>query len=470
MEKREKLEIDIELKDLLWEFLRKWRIVVCCMLVAGVILGVMAYISDYKAAKAASVPKEPVVLLTAEMAVERLNIDELELVIAANQLKAQVDAKSKYISESTLMKINPFAEDRVSLEYLVLGENKTTAIHRYVAYIENGVLLEEDMYVNELISVSMDEENLIINVQILHTDAESCEKLASKVKVSLDNYTKELNANGISHELKLIGEKQSVVVDDTLHQFQIEYLEENIEDQNDLAKMKTEMNINQINAYLLLERDIFGRDNVEAETTEDNGQIGVESIKVSIDFKQILLGMVIGLVVAVAYIFAMYILTGRLRTAKEIENLYGARLLGEVHTNRMKKRAFGPVDEFIWKLEHGKEKQLSFEERIKLAAASIVIQCRKYEYNTVAINGSRVALLTSDMVKALVDCLENEGITVKVVGDLSLDAKALLATSEVGNTIFLEQKRYSTYKDLLKEMQVCGTNHIQVLGMVVVEE
>ena len=92
MEKREKLEIDIELKDLFFEFLRKWRLIVCCALIGGIVLGAVAFAADVKRANTPVVPNVEVEVeedVTAE-----LNIDELEEVISAVQLKAQIDAKS----------------------------------------------------------------------------------------------------------------------------------------------------------------------------------------------------------------------------------------------------------------------------------------------------------------------------------------------------------------------------------------
>ena len=176
MEKREKLEIDIELKDLFFEFLRKWRLIVCCALIGGIVLGAVAFAADVKRANTPVVPNVEVEVeedVTAE-----LNIDELEEVISAVQLKAQIDAKSQYISKSILMQINPFSTDKVILEYKISGADAQTALNSYQIWIENGGFLNEDVadeekiYIGELVTADASGETFM--VQVLHQDAEAC--------------------------------------------------------------------------------------------------------------------------------------------------------------------------------------------------------------------------------------------------------------------------------------------------------
>ena len=255
MEKREKLEIDIELKDLFFEFLRKWRLIVCCALIGGIVLGAVAFAADVKRANTPVVPNVEVEVeedVTAE-----LNIDELEEVISAVQLKAQIDAKSQYISQSILMQINPFSTDKVILEYKISGADAQTALNSYQIWIENGGFLNEDVadeekiYIGELVTADASGETFM--VQVLHQDAEACAALASEVKKAFGQYTTSLTMNGVVHVCTLLQETTTVVADGELHQFQADYLDENIADQEELAKMKADMSADQVAAYLEME-------------------------------------------------------------------------------------------------------------------------------------------------------------------------------------------------------------------------
>ena len=53
--KENKKEIDLELKDILLEFLRRWKIIVLFSIIFGLVFGAMRYRKDYAAADRKSV-------------------------------------------------------------------------------------------------------------------------------------------------------------------------------------------------------------------------------------------------------------------------------------------------------------------------------------------------------------------------------------------------------------------------------
>lgn len=473
----EKLEIDIDIKDLFWEFLRKWRIIVICMLAGGLLLGISAYISDYKAAKT---PATPIIQQSTLEVLESLSEDEWAAVIAADELNTQIIEKSQYLANSIRMAINPFSENRVILEYAVSGDMASAAMLCYESWIFMDVDKaeqnsgEKPEYVNELITVECNEEAGLMTVQILQKDTEGCKKLTQEVQNALQVYSVFLNENGIVHDCRLITETQSVVVDDELHQFQDEYTNEVLSDIETLAKKKAEMNANQITAYLMMikgELEGFFEGNVsgteEKETVSEETAVIETPVKVSVDVKQILTGMVLGAVLAVAYIFVAYLMTGRLRRAEEIEKLYHTSLLGVVEEAVTSKRMFAAVDIFIRKLEHSKDRKLSIDEKIELAAASIAIQCRKYKFDTVYVSGSKVSEISAEVLEKLKAALARQEIGTVIGKNIAGNADALLQAAEMGNTVLFEQERKSAYKDILNNVQTCTTNHIRLLGMVV---
>lgn len=475
MEKKQKLEIDIELKDLFWEVIRNWRVVVCCMLIGGILLGAFSYVQSYNAANA-----EPIVIVpakTAEEVMDELNIDELEEVIAAVQLKAQIDAKSQYISESVLMQINPFAKNSVSLEYIVDGVDALRALESYENWITQGNFLaetevEDAMYLSELVSVRCNAEAGVLLISVTQVEQESCEQLANLVKESLNEYTAALTSKGIQHECKLVSDLQSVSVDDALHTYQDEYLKACVEDQEKLTKMKADMNGNQVKVYLYLERDVFDRGEEEEEVAEDTSETTqtVEPVKASVSMTKVVVGMLLGAVLAVVYLLLRYLLCGTIRVPGEVEKLYGVDLLGIVREEEKKSVPFAAVDKLIWNLEHSKDKRGSIAEELELAAASIYIQCQKYGYSTVYVTGSAISKIAVDTIEGLKKAVAAHGITVETGEDVAASAEGLLAAAKVGNIILVEKKRTSAYKNILKSVQICGTNHIQVLGSVIVEK
>ena len=89
--KENKKEIDLELKDILLEFLRRWKIIVLFSIIFGLIFGAMRYRKDYAAAHP---PAPEVKNTTLEDAYADLDKDQYERVILAVSLKAAIDSKS----------------------------------------------------------------------------------------------------------------------------------------------------------------------------------------------------------------------------------------------------------------------------------------------------------------------------------------------------------------------------------------
>lgn len=476
MEKREKLEIDIDIKDLFWEFLRGWRVIVCCALIGGILLGSMSFVSSYKKVNTPVVPNETVTVPpTAQEIIDNLTIDELPDVVAAVELKAQIDDKTEYIKESVLMQIDPFMVERIALEYYISGEDVTTIKSSLKNLVANGVFNEE-MYTNELISVVSEDGNTVV-VEVMHLDAELCALLAENVKSAVEKHIKTLKGAGVVSEAKLISEVQNVVVDEELHALQDAYLKACMNDQDTLAKMRADMNGNQVSAYFHMWNMMYG----EVEETEKTEEVETvvdttveaqvaEKAKASVDFKQVVLGMAVGAVLAVVYLFVAYLMTGKLRTANEVEKLYGVKLLGTLQEADHKKKLFAGVDKAICGLRHLGTKKLSVEEKAKLVAAGVAIQCQKKDAKVVYVSSSKLDAISAKVLEILRKELDAKGITVELGADVSSDAAALLNAAKAGNILFVEKESKSAYKGILKCMQVCNNNHIDVLGMVVVEK
>ena len=111
--KTSKFDIDIEIKDLLWEFLRRWRFIIVLAIICGVVLAAYQYRLDMQKTDVVVVKKTQAEL---EKAMGEQDLDE---VTAAVALKRQLDEKSAYMENSELMKINPYEANTIFLQYYV---------------------------------------------------------------------------------------------------------------------------------------------------------------------------------------------------------------------------------------------------------------------------------------------------------------------------------------------------------------
>jgi len=151
-----KFDIDIEIKDLLWELVRGWRLIVVLALVCGIGLAAVQYRSDASKTEITSVKK------TQEELEKAMGEQDLDEVTAAVALKRQADELSAYMENSILMRLNPYEENVVFLQYYVEADNEkvaTDANDAYVTYIGQGALE------TELVSIVQETDAAYINAK-----------------------------------------------------------------------------------------------------------------------------------------------------------------------------------------------------------------------------------------------------------------------------------------------------------------
>lgn len=473
-----KKEIDLELKDILLEFLRRWKVIVLFAVVFGLAFGAIRYRKDYVTAH---IPAPEVKNTTLEEAYADLDKDQIERVITAVQLKAAIDSKSAYMNESVLMRVDAHAEDAVILQYTVESGEAGEVVNNYVNYINSGSIIADlnkdgleaaDHYLAELISVVPNQTTDAMSnftVKVVYDDAEHAAILADAVDAQLAEYAKQLNQNGREHFLSLDSRNQVQVVDEELAKKQDDYAKETADQQNDLASIKTNMNANQLRVYLDMEREVFtwGDTDTEeaAQTDEEEVTSEVQAVSVSVNKRQILMGAVVGAALAVVYIFLAYLLSTRVRTKEEIVSLYQVRILGTARKDQKKH----VVADLVWKLENLGHKKLSSEQQVQMIVSNIYISCKDRQTDTVYLTGSIMDSVDKEFLAMLEEGLKQKNIRTVHGGAINYNAEELLHAAETGTVVFVERRRDSYYSEIRNELQLCDANNIQVLGMIMLE-
>lgn len=489
--KSAKFDIDIELKDLLWEFLRRWRMIVVLALVCGVGLTAYQYRLDMQKTDVKIVKKTQAEL---EKAMGEQDLDEVSGAVA---IKNQLDQKSAYMDASVLMKINPYEENVVLLQYYIDSDTENiagNATDAYNAYIQDGYLAQAvadtgayEMNVvsmTELISTAMDMGGLYINtgnasqninlsipessyensisVKIIGRSEEEAERMAADVKNVLVSYEKKLIDTIGAHQLRLLEECNMVLVDQTLAELQnrnsiaIKTLT------NNLDSMKNEMTSDQISLY------VYRTTVLKEDETVQNGSVTTVIKKAAISVKHAIIGAVIGAILACGIIFVFYLFAAALRNGEEIKTLYGVKLLGCVNITAFeKKKVFAFVDRIITKLQNLNKKELSYEQEIQIISANIILDCKKKNCEKVFITSTVGEVLPKEVINAIVEKCKEKGIQLVSGNAIAYDANALEELAKIGSVVFIEKKRASLYDELYKEVALCKENDIDVIGMVV---
>jgi len=491
IKKANKFDIDIEIKDVIWELVRRWRIIVVLAIICGIGLAAYQYRIDMNKTDVVTVKK------TQEELEASMGTQDLDEVTAAVALRRQADERSAYMDASVLMRINPYEEHVVFLQYYVGADSELVALDAndaYIAHVNQGTLASaisendnyevEPVYLAELISIVKEETGAYINtksvsdrmavtvegsaeervftVKVIGTTKEEAESLAVDVKEALHAYSGVVAANIGVHQLKLMAEDSVMVADQSLAELQNWNATSIKTISNNLDSMKNEMTGDQITLYTY-------RTTVLAQTESTAAPVAPAEKVVSISVKHLVIGVIVGIVLGCAVIAVLYLFAAALRNGEEVKNLYGVKVLGYIDDSSFqKKKLFGFVDRAILNVEHMGKKKLTFAQEVGMLCANILLNCEKKQTKEVFLASSAAEHIPEAVMQAVVEQCTQRNIKVVTGKDIAYDAATLEKLVKVGYVVFIEKERVSLYDEMYKEILLCKEHDVDIIGMAVV--
>ena len=465
METRERPEREVDLIELFWNILLGWRKIVCFGILFALLLGGMKYFMSVRSYRALQ-------NINIEQAKGELKKEELEKLEDAKEMQTRVDDYEKYMETSVLMQIDPYAKPVVQLQYYVESDyiinytkdskrdytNDVTSM--YCNYISSGdmaqkVIEEAGLSVSkegftELIQVSQNVGTIYISIS--YADAGKLTDISNVVKSLLQQKSSEMQKLG-SHTLEIVNESQNVVVDTAL-------VERRDSIANSIVTLKSQLQ-NLKNGMSDEQTTIF-----KAELAEMNGEEEEEE-EPGFSIKFVILGALVGIFLACAWIAVRMIFTARLQSPEEIRNMYGIRLLGEVTLPSQKKRFLPVIDKWILAIKNRKKKTISMEEQVELVSTNIALFCRQQDIDCVYITGSEYKSIDAAILKKIKESLSKHKINVKDGENIAYSASSLQSCIEVGNVLFIEQTGKSIYDEVYNEINLATEQKCNILGAVI---
>lgn len=467
-------ERKLVLGDIVWYVLKKWRVLLVFILLFAVLLGGVKYRQDYKIANT------PVVTQSLLDVKNSLSKDDLLLVEQLVILNNRIDYRNEYRSNSIMMNIDPFDEKTVTLQYFIDNENdekSSDLIFAYRNYVLNGKLGKDVVenlnldtkpeYITELFQFESSDESSF-SVVIRHSDEDECTAIADEVKNLLNQYKTIVGSKVGEHQLNILSDDKSTVVDDELDQIQrddqtyVESLKISLSGLRSSLTDTTTTVLNNWDEILRLEAE--GDEKAEQE---ENQVAQPTHALVSIDGKYVLMGGLIGFFFATALLVLIYILSGKLRNKEELNDLQVINL-GSVSLKKYRKGLGGYIDKMVDKIERVGCKIPSKEQQIQHLVSNIQLACERTSIHKVCI----VSTEKCDN-EELLDTLKNElkKLSVELIycSDVNYSSEALMNLSQCGNAIIMEEQQKSYYKEIRNEVGLCKENKINILGSILVE-
>ena len=419
-------EEEIDLIQLAFSILHKYRqilmtVVICAVLAAGFGLAKNAYSSyaegkaadseDVAVAKSAAQQKydEEMLAYREEKTKHDTNVQQYQEELLENQqaiesTKIKIQNTQEYLDNSVLNTIDPYnvpvaqADLYVSTDYKIMpgmdyqNVDYTDAVLKaYSSLITNSETMDkvaktvgmEERYLRELVSVSGDSSTRLLTIRAYGADEATANKILDALLVRMEEVRPTIQSTVGSHSIAQLTRTSTVSVMTWLRDNQ----QQNRDDLTNLQNQVTTLEA----ADRVLEQSI------EDEQQALEAMELPEKPKEAGKLKMVILGALLGGILACGVVVVKFLLDGMVYSASELNRSTGLPVLGALASDRTKKA--GKLDAKLYQME-GRPDGSADAEMLCLMAQTI--RSRAPEAKNILVTGD----LPADQLEALAAALQ----------------------------------------------------------------
>lgn len=355
--------------------------------------------------------------------------------------KEAYESRKEYERESILMSLDSYNINVASIDFFVetKEEQIVDIMTAFSVYGNEGGLVEDiykknneigEKYLYEIVKIVCSTyENYgsssVMNVRIYGKTKEQCQQLASLVRESLVEYSNQLNEIGIENNIKECNESYFMDKDGNIFSIQTNFI-------------KSLQEIEEQIAILEQENALFA-----AQGVIPSSQIGASDAVANVSFsgKYFIIGLALGLIVAVCIFAFKFILSGKVKYATEVSEVKEIDYIGSI---QMSKKS----NEQLNKLTHRIKWTCDFYNTDNI---SVVGQFTKYE---------------ADVQELLDARINKHGVNGKIIGDIVSDIDAMNKLSAGDNVIIAIVENESSYTYINSLIENCALKKATVMGYI----
>lgn len=480
---------EINLLDMMADILSHWRGLVVSLLLGAILFGGLSYLKSVQNVQHQEETVQDEISVQTKVQQMEESMDEVKRMAVLKTLdeEKEYELKNAYYENSAYMQLNPLQVAETELIYRVKtadGNENGQFGAIYKAILDNVGLNEwvaqqtgiDTNSVEGLISVdavsafdmSSETQKLTlgtdcIRVTLLQADADSCQRLVDAVKTYIFEQQKKLNSEIEEHSIILVSETSRIGMNKDVMNDQIDYRDEMISLQSEIAATKAGLTEEQTKYYELLtwedEEQIeqLGQDEEIPDTVAQTP--GVSK-------KYMLLGAVL---LAFMYVFVLcmeYIFNTKIRISDELQKLYGIPQIGLV-VKEFGKKNF--LDNWIDSLRYYGKRRFTAEQSMELAFAAVKIAAMKNGLNSIGLMGCNMSAGAGKVCESLKTALEEEQIKVTVLDNTLYNAEVLEKVDVMQGVVLIETAGSTLYNEVVSELDLLKRQEIPVLGGIIVE-
>ncbi len=457
MEPNNTYEQEIDLKDLMFAVLYKWRPIILAAVVLAVILGGYRAVSAYRSQNDTQTVEKA--QKDYEAAVELYEKNRANCEREIENLKKSIEDQQEYLEKSELMNMSPYdvwvAQTVlfVKTDYQIMPDmvyqnlNFTdTILTTYQTSLTNLEFLEtvadeigmDERYLEELVSVTIS-GNLLTIVVKGDTEAHAKEIMDAMLE-GVDDAKRQIRTSIGNHTVSEVSSSVGSLVDLNLQ---------------DTQKQQSDR-LTSLNDSLESKQDELDAMTEPAKPSTST----MAAIKGGI--KYAVLGGVLGAFMVVFFVCVVFLMSDKLYSAKELKNRYRVKILGTLPASSKKLFA---VDAWLRKMEGRAGSGTDASVEYGLIAANISNYAG--DVRSLMVAGTADAKMISQVVSGLESRLA--GVKITAGGNVLRDEQALRQLPECDGVVLVEQCSHSLYTDVALEIEKAKDLNKTVVGCVVFE-
>lgn len=456
----------INLKDMLFRTAQKWRSIIVFALVIALIAtlwqaasGLLAMLDDEKTAAAKE--KYGVAVADFEATGERLRT-------RIDNLRSQATNQNEYNEKSELMKIDPmnkwvgnfqiYVDSKYQIDPSLSYQNTDLTnrlLSAYSNYLRSGGFyneilneidtVDEIRFLTEIYSVTADPGSATITVNVLGKTEADIQRLIGFVKLKIaERYDTIREAIG-DHDYDFMTESVYSTIDLDLDARQKENLLAIMEYSNEIGETTQELTAWE----------------KEAPPKMDFG--AWYTVKEAI--KSLIIGGVIGLIIAICWFAVRYAASGAIKTEGDWK-AFGVPVLGTLEIESDKRR-FRSVDRLIDRI-FGRRNSVTLDQSCAITAQNLGAMLQQYELQEGVFAGQVDFAQATDIVQKMDAAAQN--IKFSYAGDILTDPGAAKKLDQSGKIILLAKNQTTSLKDINQMLTLLKAWGKTVLGVVVLDQ
>lgn len=483
-------ESEINLLDLLYHILRRWRSILLFAVLFCLLLGGFKLVKGISTLGSADLKEEQ---KNYESQLEGYTISKEHLENQIQELTDAIQDKEDYYDHSVLMKLDPKKSYKGTVTFVVTdaGEVPSAEANRdlslaidrklnsvlgsYIALIQNGTILRDiqneltskldQKYLAELIYTQVDYQSKLLHITVVGADKQQVQSISDAIVQGLQNASVQMNARVAAHRLELLS---SFVGNDADAYIPIGMIPEAGANTIDASYQTSieELQKNYTNSITDMQNQLLECNKQMSELEGPEPPVGASRTSVLKEgIKYGIIGFIAGAFI-LAFVYALqYLLCGKLMDSDELNDRYGILLLGDYHAPLH--AHLNRIDQWIDRMNGITEDKRSVERVCALSAANIMAQVGAANRPKLLLMGNAKSGDFDAAATVLSEKLCSRGIDVIAAGNVNESASAIEKLQQAEQVVLIEQRGASRQQDIQKELLTLRKLEKKIVGAIV---